>query len=156
MDQIDARILKSLQADSSGTIAQLADQVGLSLSACHRRIKILEKEGFITGYGATLSREALGLAVEVFVEISLHSQSVAALEAFETAVNKTEEILECHLTAGNADYLLRLAARDIGQFEQIHRTRLAELPGVASMRTTFALKAVKSWHGVPVPNRARS
>lgn len=150
MDETDLRILSALQRDARLSVAELAERAGLSPSACHRRVKLLEQSGAIAGYGARLDREAVGLGLDVFVEITLREQTEAAMGAFEAAVRLCEDILECHLTTGEADYALRVAARDMVDFERIHRTRLARLPGVSRMRTSFSLRAVKPWSGLPV------
>lgn len=150
MDRIDARILIALQRDASRPVADLAVEVGLSASACHRRIKLLEEARLITGYTARLDRAALGFAVQVFVEITLSSQSQEALTAFETAVTRFDEILECHLTTGRADYLLRVVARDVAGYDNIHRNCLARLPGVSSMQTIFVLRSIREWQGYPI------
>lgn len=150
MDEIDARILRAVQRDSSRPVAELAGEVGLSASACHRRVKLLEEAGLIAGYVARLDRGRLGLAVQVFVEITLSSQSQEALSAFETAVTRFDEILECHLTTGRADYLLRVVARDVADYDDIHRNCLARLPGVSSMQTIFTLRSIREWKGYPV------
>ena len=150
MDQIDARILRTLQNDSSRPVAELAAEVGLSSSACHRRVKLLEEAGVIAGYVAKLDRAALGFPIKVFVEIALSSQSQEALKAFETAVLRFEEILECHLTTGRADYILRVVARDVADFDNIHRNCLARLPGVSSMQTVFVLRSIRERQGYPI------
>ena len=150
MDHTDARILRALQRDASRPVAELAADVGLSPSACHRRVKLLEEAGVVTGYRARLDPAKLGLNIHVFVEITLSSQSQEALNAFEAAVGRFDEILECHLTTGEADYLLRVVARDMGDFDNVHRNCLARLPGVARMQTIFSLRAIRSWRGYPV------
>lgn len=150
MDRTDARILRRLQQNSSPSLNDLADVVGLSPSACHRRVKLLEKSGVIAGYAARLDRAALGLTIQAFVEISLTSQSEESLQAFEAAVIRTEEILECHLMTGSADYMLRVAARDVADFEHIHRNRLSRLPGVASMQSGFVLRSIREGGAYPV------
>ncbi|WP_373088999.1 Lrp/AsnC family transcriptional regulator [Sneathiella sp.] len=150
MDEFDRRILSELQQDSNRSISEIAEKVSLSLSACHRRIKILEEARIINGYAARLNKHALGLEVDVFVEISLTSQSQETLESFERAVTNYDEILECHLTTGNADYIMRVTARDVPDFERIHRHCLAKLPHVAAMHSTFALRSIKPWNGYPI------
>ena len=150
IDQIDARILRALQRDSSRPVAELAADVGLSASACHRRVKLLEQAGVITGYAARLDRTALGFPIQVFVEITISSQSQEALNAFETAVMRFEEILECHLTTGQADYILRVVARDVADYDNIHRNCLARLPGVSSMQTIFVLRSIRERQGYPI------
>ena len=150
MDRFDCQILSELQVDSSRPISEIAERVSLSLSACHRRIKLLEEAGIIDGYAARLDKHKLGLEVDVFVEISLTSQSQETLDLFEKAVMTYDEILECHLTTGNADYIMRVTAPDVPGYDRIHRNCLAKLPHVASMRSTFALRSIKPWKGYPV------
>lgn len=150
MDRTDVAILKALQADSARSIADLAAGVALSPSACHRRVRALEESGAIAGYAARLDPRRLGLELEVFVEITLTSQSREAMETFEKAVGGFDDILECHLTSGAADYLLRVAAADLVQFDHIHRECLSRLPGVSSMRSSFAIRTIKRWRGYPL------
>ena len=149
MDQIDRRLLAALQADSSGSIAELAERVGTSTSACHRRIKSLEAAGLIAGYSAVLDPQRLGLKLQGFVEITLTSQSREAMDRFEQAVGTFDDILECHLMSGSADYILRIAAHDLEQFGRIHRECLSRLPGVSAMRSSFAIRTIKQWRGYP-------
>ena len=150
MDQIDSRILRALQRDSSRAVADLAGDLGLSASAWHRRIKALEAAGVIRGYAAQLSRRKLGFNILVFVEITLRSQERSVLEGFEAAVRGSPDILECYLTSGQADYTLRVAARDMDDYDRIHRDCLAALPDVSAMHTTFALRPIKLWQGYQV------
>lgn len=149
IDRADSALLEILQRDSSHSIAEIAEKVALSSSACHRRIKALEQAGVISGYGAILDPAQLGLTVEVFVEITLTSQSREAMDRFERSVLDFDEILECHLMSGAADYILRVAARDLGEYDQIHRDCLARLPGVSSMRSSFSLRRIKKMQGYP-------
>lgn len=150
LDRRDAAVLRLLQADSNRSIAGIAQEAGLSVSACQRRIKALEAAGVIAGYSARLDPEALGLEMHAIVEITLASQSRQVLEAFEAAVLRFDEILECDLMAGRADYLLRVAAGDPKSFDDLHRNCLSQLPGVSSMRTYFAIRKVKPWRGYRV------
>lgn len=150
MDTLDGRIIRQLQRDSSKPIAELASDIGLSASACHRRIKLMEEDGLIEGYVAKIDRAKLGLKIMVFVEIALTSQSQELLDAFEKAIMRYEDILECHLTSGDADYIVRIAARDVADYDQIHRNCLAKLPGVSSMHTSFILRSIKGTQEFPV------
>ncbi len=150
MDRADLALLEALQADSSLSVSDLADKIALSPSACHRRIKSLEQAHVIAGYGARLDPRKLGLTVEIFVEITLNSQSREAMDKFEQSVSDFDDILECHLMSGTADYLLRVAARDLEQYDRIHRDCLARLPGVSSMRSSFSLRRIKQMTGYPV------
>jgi Lrp/AsnC family leucine-responsive transcriptional regulator len=150
LDKTDKIILAELQRNAQQPIATLAQKAGLSASACHRRVKLLEKAGTITGYSANLDRFALGLANEFFVEISLTAQTEEAFERFEKATQRMPEILECHLMSGQFDYLLRVAATDAADYERIHRTRISRLPGVQRIQSSLALRTIKGWTGYPV------
>jgi DNA-binding Lrp family transcriptional regulator len=150
-DPINRRILAALQADSRSTIAELGAQVGLSASACHRRVKMLEEAGVIAGYGARLDPRRLGYGMEFFIQVALKSQADKALDGFEKAVRTAPEILECHLMAGGTDYHLRIVARDAADFERIHREVLARLPNVARLESHLAIRTVRPWRGYPVP-----
>lgn len=150
MDRADIKILEALQQDSTRSIAQLAQLAALSSSACHRRIRALEESGIIAGYGARLDPRRLGLSLFVFVEITLTSQSREAMDRFEEAVRDFDDILDCNLMSGNADYLLRVAAADLAQYDAIHRDCLARLPGVSAMRSSFSIRNIKSWRGYPI------
>ncbi len=150
MDRTDRTLLEALQHDSSRSVAELGELVGLSASACHRRIKALEDQGLIAGYAARVDPRRMGLSVEVFVEITLTSQSREAMDRFERAVGDFDEILECHLMSGGADYILRVAATDLADYDSIHRECLARLPGVSAMRSSFSLRRIKRLEGYPV------
>lgn len=146
-DAIDRAILRELQRDCRLAVADLGQRVGLSASACHRRVKQLEAAGVIGGYVARLDRRALGLTLEFFVEVALRAQTDKAFDAFERAIEATPEILECHLMAGGTDYLLRVAAIDSADFERIHRERLAKLPNVARIESHLAIRTVRPMRG---------
>ncbi len=107
----------------------------------------MEEAGLIAGYAARLDPKVLGLDLQAFVEISLTSQSRETMDRFEHAVADFPEILECHLMAGQADYLLRVAAADLKGFDAIHRDCLARLPGVSAIRTSFAIRRIRDWQG---------
>lgn len=142
LDATDRRILHLLQREGRISNADLAERISLSPSACHRRVQRLEAEGFIAGYVALLDARRIGKPTTVFVEITLNGQSDEVLEAFEKAVARIPDVQECHLMAGAADYLLKLAAADTEDFARIHRRYLARLPGVAKMQSSFALRTV--------------
>jgi Lrp/AsnC family leucine-responsive transcriptional regulator len=142
LDATDRRILGVLQKDGRITNADLSDQVNLSPSACHRRVERLEKDGFIAGYVALLDARRLGKPTTVFVEITLQGQADDLLDAFEREVARIPDILECHLMAGTADYLLKIMAEDTEDFARIHRQYLSRLPGVRQMHSSFALRTV--------------
>lgn len=142
LDATDRRILTILQSDGRISNADLAEKINLSPSACFRRVKQLEENGVIERYVTLLNQGKIGKPVNIYVEISLHSQSIDALTAFEAAVTGSTEIRECNLMAGDADYILKVSARDAADFERIHRDHLAKLPGVSRMRSSFAIRQV--------------
>jgi len=150
-DRIDRHILTLLQDNGRIANADLADAVGLSASACLRRVRALEDAGVIERYVALLDQTRIGRRMDIFVEISLTSQSNDVLSTFERAVARSPEIMECHLMAGDADYLLRIAAADPLDFERIHRDHLARLPGVSRMRSSFAIRTVTKSTAFPLP-----
>lgn len=150
LDATDRRILTVMQKQGRISNAELAERVNLSASACHRRVQRLEDEGFIRDYVALLDRRKLGRPTTVFVEITLSTQADEVLDAFEREVRKIPDILECHLMAGTADYLLKVVARDSEDFARIHRSKLARLPGVAQMKSSFSLKSVSDSTALPV------
>ncbi len=149
MDTIDKNLLLALQSDCRRSIANLSTAVGLSPSATHRRIGMLEKAGVIEGYHARLNGQKLGYQIEFFVEISLESQSERVLAAFEKAALARPQILECYLMTGNADYLLKVAAENTREYERIYRRTIAALPHVAKIHSSLVMKAVKRWKGYP-------
>lgn len=150
IDAVDRKLLKALQVDSRRSVQVLGDLVGLSASACHRRLKQLEDQGLIEGYRAVLSAVRLGYTMQFFIEVGLNSQSEAALEAFEAAVQDIPEVLECHLMAGQSDYILRVVCRDHEDFEQVHRRLSARLPGVARIHSNMSIRTVKVRTGLPL------
>ena len=150
LDKIDKIILNLLQRRCDMPLLEIAEKAGLSASSCHRRVKLLEEQGVITGYSANLDRKSLGLANEFFVEVSLTAQTEQAFEKFENAVQRVPEILECHLMSGQFDYLLRVVAKDSEDYERVHRTKLARLPGLQRLQSSLALRTVKDWGGYPV------
>jgi Lrp/AsnC family transcriptional regulator, leucine-responsive regulatory protein len=150
IDRTDKIILTQLQLQGNMPLGELAEKANLSASSCHRRVKLLEQAGIITGYSAALDRKTLGLANEFFVEVSLAAQTEEAFEKFEKAVQRVVEILECHLMSGQFDYLLRVIAKDAEDYERIHRTKLARLPGIQRIQSSLALRTVKDWAGYPV------
>jgi len=150
LDSIDRRILVALQKRGRMSNADLSEKVNLSPSACHRRVQRLETDGFIKDYVALLDPRKLGRPSTVFVEITLSGQADEVLDAFEREVAKIPDVLECHLMAGTADYLLKVVAQDTEDFARIHRRYLARLPGVAQMQSSFALRTVFKTTALPV------
>jgi len=142
VDAVDGAILAQLSRNAGLTGAQIADQVGLSPSAAHRRIKQLEEAGLIQGYRAVLSRAALGNPSTVFVQVTLDDQRRDTLAQFETAVARCPQVAECHLMSGESDYLLKVLIRDSDSYERVHRDVLAALPGVRRLVTQFSIRSV--------------
>ncbi|KPP86715.1 MAG: transcriptional regulator [Rhodobacteraceae bacterium HLUCCO07] len=147
MDRIDTKILSILQREGQISMARLSERVGLSLSACHRRVKNLESDGKISHYAARLNRRAVGLEFQVFIEIKLESQRKENIRTFEAAIREMDEVLECHLISGEFDYLIRVAARSTEDYEKLYRDRLSELPSVTQMKTLLSLSTVKEFQG---------
>ena len=150
IDETDRRILSRLQREGRLSNADLAEAINLSPSACHRRVQRLEREGIIRDYVALLDRRKLGRKATIFVEITLSGQADEILDAFEKAVSRVPDILECHLMAGSADYLLKVAADDTEDYARIHRRHLATLPGVAQIQSSFSLKTVRQTTALPL------
>lgn len=150
IDETDARILAVLQKQGRISNADLADRVNLSASACHRRVARLERDKIIRDYVALLDPRKVDRPTTVFVEITLSGQADEVLDAFEREVARVPEVLECHLMAGSADYLLKVVAADTEDFARIHRRSLARLPGVAQLQSSFALRTVFKTTALPV------
>jgi DNA-binding Lrp family transcriptional regulator len=147
---VDRRILSVLQEDGRITNAALADRVGLSPSPCLRRVHLLEEAGIIRRYVTLLDPDALGLGVAVFVEISLSPKNTATTAAFETAIKKYSEIMECHIMTGEYDYLLRIVVPDIPSLRAFVMNRLLSVPGVQATRSSFSLGEVKYTTALPL------
>ena len=139
-----------LQTEGRISNADLAERVNLAASSCHRRVQRLEAEGYIRNYVALLDPRKVNRGTTVFVEITLSGQTDDVLEAFEAAVAKVPNVLECHLMAGSADYLLKVVAADTDDFARIHRKHLASLPGVQGMQSSFALRRVVRTTSLPL------
>jgi len=142
LDAIDIAILSELQSEARISNVHLAEKVGLSPSACSRRLDILEQSEAIEGFHAHLSPKAHGHPITVIVYITLEGQSQAHLTAFETAIAACPNVLICYLMSGASDYLVRIAAQDLADFERIHKEWLSNMPGVARMTSSFALRQI--------------
>lgn len=150
LDTTDRRILAALQIKGRMSNAELSEKVNLSPSACHRRVQRLEADGYIRNYVALLDARKMGVPSTVFVEITLQAQADEVLEAFERAVARIPDVMECHLMAGTADYILKLVAENTEDFARIHRQYLTRLPGVAQMQSSFSLRTVFETTALPV------
>ncbi|MBA4050373.1 MAG: transcriptional regulator [Erythrobacter sp.] len=143
MDRIDRKILDLLAADSRLTGEQLGEQVGLSPSAAHRRVKALEESGVILGYRARLSRAARGNPSTVFVQVTLTDQRQATMLAFEEALARTRQVAEAHLMSGQSDYLVKVLVPGDDSYERIHREILSALPGVQRLVSQFTIRTLE-------------
>ncbi len=144
IDALDKAILAALVEDGRQSQVNLAERIPLSATAIARRIKAMEESGIIEGYQAKISRKGLGLHMTVFVQIALKSQNEELIEAFEKAVSAASSVVSCHLMSGEDDYLLTVLARDLADFERIHKEQLSRLPGVTRLKSSFALREVAS------------
>jgi len=142
LDKIDKSILTELQANARISNVELADRVGLSPSACSRRVEQLETNDVLEGYHAHISNKALGQTITSIVHITLDRQSNVGLEAFEEAVADCPYIVACFLMSGEYDYILRVNAYDMEHFEYIHKDWLSKLPGVSRILSSFAMRTV--------------
>ena len=140
-DRIDIAILKKLQKNGRLSNVQLAEAVGLSESACLRRVKLLEESGIINRYVMLINQVAIGKPDNVFVMVTLEGQQREKLSEFEASVSKVPEVMECYLMAGEFDYLLRVITRDNVDYGRVHN-KLTSLPGVMRVQSSFALKTV--------------
>lgn len=154
LDPIDLRILDRLQRDGRITNVELAKAVGLSPSPCLRRVRDLEDAGVVDRYAAVLDQAAVGLSLSVFVQVTLERQVETALETFEKTIGERPEVMECYLMTGDSDYLLRVAVADVASYEQFLKNHLTRIPGVASIKSSFALNRVKYETALPLTRRA--
>jgi DNA-binding Lrp family transcriptional regulator len=150
MDTLDLRILRELQTDGSLTNVELARRVRLSPSPCLARVKALEAAGIIRQYVALVEPKALGLMLNVFINISLKQQTRDALAAFEQRITEHDEVMECYLMTGDADYLMRVAVPDIAALERFILNQLTPIEGIEKIRSSFALKQVRYKTALPL------
>jgi Lrp/AsnC family leucine-responsive transcriptional regulator len=150
LDRIDSLILAAVQRDGRLSNRELAERAHLSESACLRRVRALEEAGVIQGYTALVHQGKVGLPGNVFVSITLNRQEQADLAAFEEAVQRVPEVMECYLMTGQQDYLLRVVVSDPADFERLHSQHLTRLPGVARVQSSFALRVVRKGAELPI------
>lgn len=150
LDATDIRILNELQRDARLSNVELAQRVNLSPSPCLARVRRLEADGLIDRRVTLLNARKLGLKVNVFIQISLDKQRKAALDVFEREIAVPPEIMECYLMSGDADYLVRALVEDVDALERLIVERITRIPGVASIRSSFALKQVLYTTAVPL------
>jgi DNA-binding Lrp family transcriptional regulator len=142
LDPVDDRIIRLLRKDGRMSNARLAEAVGLSQSACLRRLRLLEKSGVIRGYTALIDLPADEEPTVVIVQITLERQTEEVLNRFEMAVRRCPEVRECYLMTGLSDYLLRVETEDAAAYERVHKEVLSRMPGVARIQSSFAIRTV--------------
>lgn len=150
LDRTDLLLLAELQRAGRQTNAELAERVHLSASACLRRVQRLEREGVIAGYRAELDHERLGLGLHAFVRVQLKQHDAAAIATFAALVDACDEVVACHALAGDMDYLLQVVVRDLDHFSRFLLDRLLNDAGVADVNSSFVLRTVKAYRGLPL------
>ncbi len=155
LDAIDLRILSALQQDGRLTNQELADKVGLSPSPCLRRVRRLERDGFIRAYRAVLDREAVGLGLTVFVDIKVEKHSRDNAKALQDTLAIMPEVVACHMVSGTADFIVEIVVPDLKAYERLLTEKLLTLPMVGDIRSNFALTQVKSDAALPLAHLKR-
>lgn len=150
LDRIDLRILRDLQEEGRMTNVELARRAGISPPPCLRRVRALEETGCILGYHAEIDPEALGFGVTVFAHVGLHSQAEPDLTAFEARVESWPEVRECHMLAGETDFLLKIVAPDWDAYQRFLTTQLTAAPNVSVVKSALAVRSSKNAAGVPI------
>ena len=150
-DRTDLRLLALLQREGRASNAELAAQVNLSPSACLRRIQRLESTGVVAGYAARLDPQVLGLGLQAFVRVQLEKHGAPGIERFVAAVQEWDEVVACHALTGDMDYLLQVYVRDLEHFSRFLLDRLLNAAGVADVNSSFVLRTVKGFAGLPLP-----
>lgn len=150
LDQIDRRILADLQADGRMTNVDLARRAGISAPPCLRRVRALEEAGYLKGYHAQVDPGALGYNVTIFAQVGLNSQAESDLRAFEDRVQEWPEVRECHMLAGETDFLLKIVAHDWDDYQRFLTSRLTSAPNIAHVKSALAIRTAKLQPGVPI------
>ena len=150
LDKIDRRILRDLQEDGRMTNVELARRAGISAPPCLRRVRALEESGYIRGYHADLTPEALGFGVTVFAQVGLSSQAEVDLKRFEELVETWPLVRECHMLAGETDFLLKVVAEDWDAYQRFLTTQLTAAPNVSHVKSSLAIRTSRNLPGVPI------
>ncbi|MBH69484.1 MAG: ArsR family transcriptional regulator [Rhodospirillaceae bacterium] len=153
LDRIDKRILRDLQRDGRMTNVELAERAGISAPPCLRRVRALERDGFIRGYHADLNPEKLGFSVIIFAFVGLSSQAENDLVAFEKMIEGWDEVRECHMLSGETDFLLKIVSQDWDTFQRFLTTKLTPAPNVSNVKTALAFRTKKYKPGVPIGDK---
>jgi DNA-binding Lrp family transcriptional regulator len=150
LDKIDRQILRDLQKNGRMTNVELAERAGISAPPCLRRVRALEDSGYIKGYHSELSAEALGYGVTVFAQVGLASQSEGDLKNFEARIHQWPQVRECHMMAGDTDFLLKVVAHNWDDYQKFLTSQLTATPGVANVKSMLCVRSSKYEPGVPV------
>lgn len=150
LDKIDRRIISDLQDEGRMTNVDLAKRAGISAPPCLRRVRALEKAGVIRGYHADINPESLGFTVSVFALVGLNSQAEQDLKSFEGLVGTWPNVRECHMLAGEADFLLKIVAEDWDAYQKFLTTRLTSAPNVSHVKSLMVFRTAKHTPGVPI------
>jgi Lrp/AsnC family transcriptional regulator len=150
IDDYDRKILRALQENADYSMAELGEKVGLSHTPCWRRIKRLEADGIIRSRVTLLDPDKLDLSVSLLAQVSMAKHDELTRQSFEQAVMEVREITECYSISGDNDYVLKITVNSVAQYEQLLKTRLLSLPGVASISSDFALKQIKYTTQLPI------
>jgi Lrp/AsnC family transcriptional regulator len=151
LDKIDRDILSILQWDASLPIQQIADQVGLSVNPCWRRIRRLEAEGIIRGRVALLDPEKVGLGLTIFVRVKTREHSAAWAEKLAAVIASMDEISECHRIGGDVDYLLKVTVPDIAGYDRVYKELIARVPNLTDVSALFSMERLKSSTRLSIP-----
>jgi Lrp/AsnC family leucine-responsive transcriptional regulator len=150
LDALDIKILKIIQENSQKTLKDIAEQVNLSLSPTHDRVKRLESDGYIKGYVALLNRKKINLGLLVHCQVTLEKQTSQNFSEFEAAIKAFPEVISCHLVSGNFDYYLNVLSADVESYNRFYQEKLAVLPSVAHISSLFVMDEIKSTTALPL------
>ena len=151
LDRTDLALLAILQREGRISNAELADRVSLSASACLRRVQRLEQTGVITGYAAQVDPRAVGLGLQAFVRVQLERHDAESIAHFVRRIEESKEVVACHALTGDMDYLLHVVVEDLDHFSRFLLDRLLNQAGVADVNSSFVLRTVKAFRGLPLP-----
>lgn len=152
LDNIDRNILRIIQREGRISFVELGEKVGLSTTPCMERVRRLEREKFILGYGARLNPQKLQANLLVFVEISLESKSASIFDDFRRAVIKLPHVLECHLVSGDFDYLIKARISEMASYRKLLGDILLKLPGVRESKSYIVMEEIKETLDLIVPD----
>ncbi len=152
MDRTDRRILRALSEDGSLSAAEIAEKVGLSQSPCWRRINRLEKEGVIRQRAVVVDRKKVGLETMIFAHVKLSAHGKSRVKDFASMIRGFPEVLECYVTLGDMDFLLKIVTHDMEAYEKFFYHHLSQLPGVQEVRSSIAMSEIKYTLDLPIPD----